>query len=37
MTERKVFEGQCAMEPQGGDEDEKKDEYHKSDDIIESS
>jgi hypothetical protein len=37
MPERKVFQGQCAVGPQGRDEGVKKGEYHRSDDITESS
>ena len=37
MSKRKAFQGQCAVGPQGRDDGAKKDEYHRSDDIIKSS
>jgi hypothetical protein len=37
MPKRKVFQDRCAVEPRGRDEGAKKNECHRSDDIIESS
>jgi hypothetical protein len=37
MPERKVFQDQCAVGPQRGEQRAEKDEYHGSYDIIKSS